>query len=73
MEKPKEHGYARVFDIGERVGVIVKMEMGAKYTGVWARESLDNGTLEHYILMTNEVAKLLALGNNVHLTLEMYL
>jgi hypothetical protein len=54
------------------VGTIVKMQMGVKYTGVWIREELmlNNETLEHYIIVTNGIARSLRIGGAIELKIE---
>ena len=59
-------------EAGMTVGKIVKMEMGIKFTGVWIQEKLGNDKLEHYILVTNGVAKSLRTGDDVNVRLEIY-
>jgi hypothetical protein len=49
------------------------MEMGVKYTGVWIREkTVNNETIEHYVIVTNGVARSLRTGNDVCIKLELF-
>ena len=63
----------KVLDVGERVGKIIRMHMGVKVTNILIREEEESkGWIEHSIIVTNEVAQLLKMGESVSLKLEIF-
>lgn len=65
----------KTFEVGITAGRIVKMEMGISFTGVWIQEELEllsNINLEHNVLITNERARELRIGDIIWIKLEVY-
>lgn len=59
-------------DAGMTVGVVHQMYMGTEFTSVHIRETMNNRSVDHIILVKNELARRIRMGANVNVKLEFF-
>jgi hypothetical protein len=61
-----------IIDAGSSLGVLKSMIMGSAYTALTIEESNGFGTLHHTVIVENDVAKKLCIGELIRVKIERY-